>query len=217
MHAPNIPRLDDLDARTRPMNPRQTRFVAEYLVDLNATQAAIRAGYNPKTAYSIGHRLLTRNPEIGPAVAKAMEERGKRVEITQDSVLREIAIMLRSDVRNFMVDPDTGELVLADGAPDEAWRAVSSVKHRTTSFGRGDDKTTERTIEFRLWDKPAAALMAGKHLAMFTEKHEVTLPPGSGVLAVPVALDAAQWAAGAVVQQAALVARPATVDAPSDP
>lgn len=66
------------------------RFVDEYLVDLNATQAAIRAGYSPKTAYSMGQRLL-KDVEVQAAIQEARARREKRTEITQDRVVQEIA------------------------------------------------------------------------------------------------------------------------------
>lgn len=69
------------------MTPRQERFVQEYLVDLNATQAAIRAGYAKRGAEVTGHRLL-RNPKIQCAIQAAQKRREKRVEITQDFVLQ---------------------------------------------------------------------------------------------------------------------------------
>jgi len=69
------------------LTPKQALFVQEYLVDLNATQAAIRAGYSETTAHSIGHENLSK-PEIVAAIAAAQEERSKRTEITQDMVLR---------------------------------------------------------------------------------------------------------------------------------
>ena len=71
------------------LTEKQKRFVYEYLIDLNATQAAIRAGYSPKTAYSMGQRLL-KKVEIQAAIQEAMSERQKRTEITQDKVLEEI-------------------------------------------------------------------------------------------------------------------------------
>ena len=71
------------------LTKKQERFAEEYLVDLNATQAAIRAGYSPKTAYSMGQRLL-KNVEVQKAIQAAMEQRSKRTEITQDLVLDEI-------------------------------------------------------------------------------------------------------------------------------
>lgn len=66
---------------------KQTAFVREYLVDLNATQAAIRAGYSERTAYSVGQRLL-KNVEIQRAVAAAQAKRARRVEIKAEDVLR---------------------------------------------------------------------------------------------------------------------------------
>jgi phage terminase small subunit len=69
------------------MTPRQQRFVDEYLVDLNATQAAIRAAYSARTAEQQGPRLLG-YAEIAEAVQSAQAERSQRVQITQDDVLR---------------------------------------------------------------------------------------------------------------------------------
>ena len=68
------------------LTPKQKRFVEEYLVDLNATQAAIRAGYSEKTAYSIGSENLSK-PEIQTAVAEAQNERSERIKISSDWVL----------------------------------------------------------------------------------------------------------------------------------
>ena len=72
-----------------PITQKQEHFVAEYLIDLNATQAAIRAGYSKKTAKSQGQRLLT-NVDIAAAVARAQGDRTERTNITQDYVLESI-------------------------------------------------------------------------------------------------------------------------------
>ncbi len=71
------------------LNPKQSRFVYEYLVDLNATQAAIRAGYSVATARSIGHENLTK-PDIAAAISEAQRQRVTRTEISQDWVLSEL-------------------------------------------------------------------------------------------------------------------------------
>lgn len=71
------------------MTPKQKAFVREYLVDLNATQAAIRAGYSKRTAHVIGHENL-KKPEIAAAIEVAMDQRTKRTEITADYVLEGI-------------------------------------------------------------------------------------------------------------------------------
>lgn len=71
------------------MTPKQEAFVREYLIDLNATQAAIRAGYSKRTAHVIGHENLTK-PEMGAAIEAAMNARAKRTEITADYVFEGI-------------------------------------------------------------------------------------------------------------------------------
>ncbi len=69
------------------LTPRQARFVEEYLLDLNATQAAIRAGYSKKTANEQGARLLAK-VSVRKAVAEARQARSERTEITQDEVIQ---------------------------------------------------------------------------------------------------------------------------------
>ena len=79
------------------LTPKQARFVHEYLVDLNATQAAIRAGYKKKNAYQIGSENL-RKPQIQAALQEARETQEARTQITADRVLRELARVAFADV-----------------------------------------------------------------------------------------------------------------------
>lgn len=81
------------------LNQRQQKFVEEYLICANATQAATSAGYSEKTAYSIGGRLL-KNVEILQAIDNARTERNKRVELTQDMVLDELRLFAFADVKD---------------------------------------------------------------------------------------------------------------------
>ena len=104
------------------LNPRQQRFVAEYLTDLNATQAAVRAGYSAKTAHSIGPRLLE-HVDIAGALAEASQARQARTGITQDRVVAELALLAFSDVSHYTVD-NQGNVVLSPDAPPTAYRAV---------------------------------------------------------------------------------------------
>ena len=80
------------------MTPKQAAFVEEYLIDLNATQAAIRAGYSAKTAEWIGPQLLGK-AHVSAAIAKRMEDRSKRTEITQDRVLTDIELIKQDAMR----------------------------------------------------------------------------------------------------------------------
>jgi len=79
------------------LTARQRRFVGEYLLDLNATQAAIRAGYSARSASAIGCENLTK-PEVAAAICSAQAERGSRTKVTADDVVRELwKIATRSD------------------------------------------------------------------------------------------------------------------------
>lgn len=78
------------------LTPKQAAFVAEYLVDLNATQAAIRAGYSAKTADAIGKENLGK-PPIAQAIAAAKANRAQRVEITADAVLQQLWALANAD------------------------------------------------------------------------------------------------------------------------
>ncbi len=80
------------------MTPKQAAFVDEYLIDLNATQAAIRAGYSAKTARQIGEENLSK-PDISAAVAAGIDARSKRTQITQDRVLTDIELIKQDAMR----------------------------------------------------------------------------------------------------------------------
>lgn len=160
----------------RKLTPKQERFVAEYLVDLNATQAAIRAGYSPKDADVQGPRLLG-NVGIAAAVAKAKEKRNARVEITQDRVLEELAILAFSDVTHYVVD-DAGYVKLADDAPPGANRAISSIKRHINMDDKGN---TLVDAEIKLWDKPGPLKLAGRHVGLFPDRIEVTGKDGGPI------------------------------------
>lgn len=151
------------------LNQRQQRFVAEYLVCRNATDAATRAGYSAKTAYSMGSRLL-KHVEIQTAMQNAITKLEIKAAITQARVLNEVALLAFSDVTHYQVD-DFGNLSPAEGAPEGVMRAVSSIKRKTILDGKG--AVVGREVEFRLWDKPGIVKLAGRHVGLFPNKdHE---------------------------------------------
>jgi len=153
------------------LNPKQTRFAQEYLVDLNATRAALRAGYSPKTANQQGARLLA-NVGVGGLITELQAARADRTAVEADRVLQEIALLSYSDIRHYVID-SAGNLGLAEGAPDYAMRAVSSVKRRTRTRVFGEIIETVHEVEFKLWDKPASVRMAAMHLGLLKQVHEV--------------------------------------------
>ena len=158
---------------------KQARFVEEYLIDLNATQAAIRAGYSPKTAYVIGIQNL-RKLQIAEAIAIAQAERSKRVSLTQDQVVQELAVLDFSNVQHYQID-DYGNLTLAEGVPEAAMRAVSSLKRKVRHSGSGDEAETTYETEIKLWDKVGSLRLTAQHLGMLVERHEVTGKHGGPV------------------------------------
>ncbi len=83
---------------TQELTDRQARFCEEYLIDLNATQAAIRAGYSEKTANEQGAQLLAKL-SIQEKITELKAERAKRTEMTQDSVIQELAAVARAEIK----------------------------------------------------------------------------------------------------------------------
>lgn len=145
------------------MTQKQKRFIEEYLIDLNATQAAIRAGYSPDTAKSIGSENLTK-PDIQARIAKAMAERSRRTGVNADRVVMELAKIAFVNAKD-VIDPDTAT-VRPDALPEDT-AAIQSVKVKT--FG---EDGLER--EIKMADKLKALELLGKHLGMFKDKIELS-------------------------------------------
>lgn len=150
------------------LTEKQKRFIEEYLIDLNATQAAIRAGYSPNSARDIGSENLTK-PDIRARIDEALAERSKRTGINADRVLREIAriaFVNAADVINF------DSATIAEGASEDDTAAIASVKVKTipTEDGEGVER------EIRLCDKLKALELCGKHLGMFKDNPEANAP-----------------------------------------
>lgn len=162
------------------LNAKQARFVQEYIVDLNATQAAIRAGYSEKTAHSQGQRLL-KNVGIAEAISKAQEQRGERTQITADRVLKELARIGLSDLRQAF--DEQGNLKRPADWDDELAAAVSSVEVVARNSGDG---AVEYVHKLKMWDKNTALANIAKHFGMFIERHEHTGKDGEPLQAVVV-------------------------------
>jgi phage terminase small subunit len=152
------------------LSDKQARFVEEYLLDLNATQAAIRAGYSERTARSVGAENLTK-PDVARAISAAQEIRSRRTQVTATRVLEELAHIGFSNVTHYVLDV-SGRIALAEGAPPDALRAVASVKFKTrTLTPKEGPPVVEHEAEFKLWDKNTALANIGKHLGMFAERN----------------------------------------------
>jgi len=159
----------------KPLNRRQKLFVQEYLVDLNATQAAIRAGYDPKYAGRNADKLR-KNTKIEEAIQEAVAERSKRTEITQDMVVKELALMGFADMADFVTIDESGMIqanplnTLAEGKS----RIIRKVREKRVIKSTAEgDTVLDATYEFELCDKVKSLELLGKHLGMFTEKREI--------------------------------------------
>lgn len=152
------------------LNIKQKTFVQEYLVDLNATQAAIRAGYSPKTAEVQGSRLLS-NVKVQEAIQEAMKARETRTEVTQDRVLEELAKIAFSDATD-VVNIVDGRMVVTNTEklkPDQK-AAIAQIKEG--KFG----------LEVTRFDKLRALEMLGKHLGFFDYQQPEEDSPDDGFL-----------------------------------
>lgn len=148
------------------MTERQKRFVEEYLVDLNATQAAIRAGYSVKTANEQGSQLLTKL-SIQQAISEAMAERSKRTGVNQDRVIVELARIAFAKMTD-IVDAQ-GEIKI-DAAEDDL-ACIESVKYKKSESDTGS--SVER--EVKISPKLKALELLGKHLGMWNDKLDVNI------------------------------------------
>lgn len=168
------------------LTAKQQRFCDEYLIDLNATQAAIRAGYSEKYANTNASKLL-QITTVAEYIEKRKMDRIERTEITQDMVLKELANIAFSNAADYaavvekdatiqcengavipLLDDDgnpvkyrTVEPVLTQDLTEDQKRALSVIKKGRDGF------------EVKPYDKIRALELLGKHLGMFTEKVEV--------------------------------------------
>ncbi len=142
----------------RGLNPKQRLFVGHYLKSRNATQAAIDAGYSAKNAGKIGPALVG-DSRIAAAIAQAMDKRAKRLDITADRVLEEIAAVAFAHMGDYATW--NGQSVKLLDSKDVDPRAVAEVKQTVNQFGNN--------VGIKLHDKLGALEKLGKHLGMWKD------------------------------------------------
>lgn len=160
------------------LTPKQELFVQEYLVDLNAAQAAIRAGYSAKTAKEIGAENLTK-PHIRQRVEELKAERIERVQYDADQVLRDLVGMLRFDIRTLY--DENGDLLTPSEWPDEAVMAITGIDVSSTRLAgnKDDDPLDLWTKRVRFVDKVKVLQTAGRHVNIraFDNTVKLDIPP----------------------------------------
>ena len=166
-----------------PLNDKQRMFVVEYLTDLNATQAAIRAGYSERTAGSQAHDLL-KKPEIQAAITEAQAKRANKLEITQDRVLAELARIAFGDIRK-VVKWGSTELRMVPGIDGEEtlepYHGVavidSSMIDDDTAAAISEVSEGRDGIKVKMNDKKGALELIARHLGMLNDKVKVQGDP----------------------------------------
>jgi len=164
------------------LTPKQARFVEEYLVDLNATQAAIRSGYSARTAYAQGQRLL-KNAEAQAALAAAQASRAARTKVTADTVLQHLDEARTADLADLY--DDAGNLKPIKDWP-LIWRQglVAGMEVEELFEGRGEDREhVGRLRKVKLADRVRIVELVGKHVGVgaFRDRLEHTGPDGGPI------------------------------------
>lgn len=149
------------------LTPKQYRFCQEYLIDLNATQAAIRAGYSSDSAYSIGSENLTK-PEIQSRVQKLIQERNKATSISAERVVHEISKVAFASIGSFIKVTDDGmPYVDMAGMTLEELQAVADVQVDAYSDNSTGEAREVRKVKIKLHDKLRALDMLAKHTGLY--------------------------------------------------
>lgn len=154
------------------LTPKQQRFVDEYLIDMNATQAYIRAGYTARgNAAEVNAIRLLRNAQVAALVDEGRKAISERTELTQEQVVTELAKIGFSDVRKLF--DENGALIPIHMLSDEAAACLSSFEVVTRRPPGGGEGEVEHVVKVKLWDKPSALVNLGKHLGGFNDKSTV--------------------------------------------
>lgn len=158
-----------------PLNPRQQRFIAEYLVDLNGTQAAIRSGYSPKGAEVSAHRLL-RDARVIAEIEAGRQKLAERTGITQERVLAEIARLAFLDIRKAFDEHDN--LLPIREMDDDTAAAIAGLEVFEEYQGRGEDREyIGRTKKLKLADKKGSLELLARHLGLLNDKLKIGSDP----------------------------------------
>ena len=165
-----VPRPRDAGAPGRPLTPKQRRFVAEYLVDLNATQAAIRCGYSAGTAKQQASRLLT-NVDVSTAIAAATQARFAKAQLTAAATLEAIRHQVTGDVRR-LFDAQGRLRPISELSAEEA--ALIAGFEVIIKNAAGGDGHTDTIHKVRLTDRARYVELAAKHFALLTDKLQLT-------------------------------------------
>nr|DAM43624.1 MAG TPA: Terminase small subunit [Caudoviricetes sp.] len=153
------------------LTPKQIRFVDEYLVDFNATQAAIRAGYSKKTAAFIGAENL-KKPKIAEEIARRQKDLQRRTEVTQERVVKELARIAFANIADYL-HVETQTRTKDDGTEVTYQTVMFSETQELSADQRAALAVVKQSVngfELKLHDKIKALELLGRHIGMFNDK-----------------------------------------------
>lgn len=172
-----------MSTQSQHLGARQSKFIDEYMVDLNATRAAIAAGYSKKTAAQTGWENL-RKPQIAGEISQRQKKLSNRLEVTAENVVNELAKLAFANIGDFYTIRD-GRLEIDTNALTDPMKAAA-----LTQVDIIDKPSGDQIIKIRLCDKRSALTDLGKHLGLFAEKTaEVAATPESEISDRDLALD----------------------------
>jgi phage terminase small subunit len=149
------------------LTAKQKRFCEEYLIDLNATQAAIRAGFSPKTARCQASKLFA-NVAVEEYVAELRAKQQKRTEIDADAVLKELAAIGFSKITN-VLDIDKYGASFKEEISEEAQRSIESITVSKSSVESDRGVSSNERLQVKMHSKIAALKVLGQHLGIFND------------------------------------------------
>lgn len=154
------------------LTPKQEMFCKEYVVDINATQAAIRCGYSEKTAEQQASRLLS-NAKVAQRVQELMDKRSAKTEITAEKILKRLDAI--GDVDISKAYDSLGHLLPIHEIPEDVRKCIASIKVFEEFEGFGKDRVKVGEVrEVKFWDKIKANELLGKHKVLFSDRIEHT-------------------------------------------
>jgi len=160
---------------SRPINRKEKMFCAQYMIDHNGAQAAIRAGYSAKTAKVVAAQLIAR-PHIKTYLNDLIAKQQERVQITADRVVKELAVIAFCDIRQAF--DANGKLINPKDMPEEVARAIASIDTEELFEWDAENKTKEYigdSKKLKFCDKVRALEALGRHFKMFTDRVEVDI------------------------------------------
>ncbi len=155
------------------------QFCREYIKDFNATQAAIRAGYSKKTAFTIGSENL-KKPYVQACLQELQKKLALESKITLERIEKELSLIAFADMRDYVDISEDGVVTpkLWDGMPEDASRAVAEIKEVRRIMGSGEggkEIILECRLGYKHWDKLKALELLGKQRGMFRESLDVNI------------------------------------------